>query len=123
VLLIVGMLTVGISSTPWTFFIGAAIFGLGSGYVASVRSLITSLVPQNNLATLYTSITTIQSIGAIVAGPMQAAVFNEGIDLGGHWLGMPFMMASGLYLTSMAALLYVRLPKGDDPTEEAADLI
>ena len=102
-------------------FAGTIAFGLGTGYVANVRSLVNSLVQREHYGTLNASIAVVQSIGQIIAGPVQAAAFSKGLDLGGPWPGLPFDIAGGLYILSFIAICSVKLPSHEDSTQDSTE--
>lgn len=72
------------------------------------RSLASLLVKPEALGTTYAAIAVITSLGMMVAGPLVAATFKRGLLLGGDWLGLPFLMAAGLYAVAFGAVGFVR---------------
>ncbi|KAB5551178.1 putative MFS transporter [Coniochaeta sp. 2T2.1] len=105
-LLTVGALTIGLSTTSIVTMIGLGIFALGSGYNFLVRSLLASVVENDHIGMLYTVIGICETVGILVAGPLLAASFRTGMDWGGDiWLGLPYLAAGSLF--AVAATAYV----------------
>jgi hypothetical protein len=86
------------------------VFSLGGGYNVLVRSLLTSIVEASHVGTLYNTIAVTETIGMLFAGPLLSSSFRSGLDLGGAWIGLPFIVAGGFFATAMVIVLSVRLP-------------
>lgn len=95
--------------SPATFIFGLVTSALGSSIGITGRSLITSLVDQNMLGTIYTAIAAVTSGGMLVAGPLLAYTFKWGMLLGDFWLGMPFLVAAGFYAVGLLLISLTRL--------------
>lgn len=110
-LLTLGTLIMFLAPTPAVLIVGIAAFAMGSPLYIAARSLVTSLVLPNETGVLYTSLATIQSIGMLVAGPLLAYVFRWGMQLGEGWLGLPFLVASVMYLAALLLICAVDLSR------------
>ncbi|KAL3417341.1 MFS transporter [Phlyctema vagabunda] len=120
ILLSIGAMLIAFSATPILLTIGLVSFSLGGGYSQVIRSLLTSIVEPHFVGTLYNTIAMAETIGLILAGPLLASAFKKGLELGGAWIGMPFMVAAVLFLISTVAVFLIRLP--DAPPVVSADL-
>ncbi|KAJ5908192.1 hypothetical protein N7495_000874 [Penicillium taxi] len=89
--------------------IGIVIFGLGSSFTVTARTLVTSLVDAEHISTVYATISTISSLGMLVAGPLLAFTFHMGMALGDLWVGMPFLFAAVLYALTVFGVSSVKL--------------
>jgi MFS-type transporter involved in bile tolerance (Atg22 family) len=85
-------------------------FSFGGGYNALIRSILTSLVEQHHIGTLYNMIAVIETVGQIFAGPLLSGTFRQGMNMGGAWIGLPFIVAGGLFATAAVVVFSVRLP-------------
>jgi hypothetical protein len=80
-----------------------------------VRSLITSLVESHNttstndIGRLYALVAVMEGIGSLVAGPSMAFAFRLGISLGTKWLGLPFGVATFLFVQIAWVILTVKV--------------
>jgi hypothetical protein len=110
-LLTIGTLVIFLAPAPAVLIIGLVIVALGSPLHLTARGLITSLVLPNQIGILYTSLAAVQSIGALVAGPLLATTFRMGMGLGDAWLGLPFLAASAMYCLGLLCICTVRLPQ------------
>lgn len=71
----------------------------------------TTLVAESQIGTLNTTIALVQGIGSMIAGPLLASAFREGMTLGGTWMGLPYMMGAILFLLAGLAASSVRTPR------------
>jgi hypothetical protein len=76
---------------------GAIIFTFGVAFGPAVRSFLTALVPQNEVALLYTLISILTAIGSMIGNPTIAYMFSKGIEAGGAALGLPFFFGATFY--------------------------
>jgi len=53
---------------------------------------------------LYTVVSIQESLGIFIANPILAAMLRWGIDLGGGWVGLPFLVAGGLYTVALGVV-------------------
>lgn len=96
--LIVGSTMMSFASYPVTFVAGVSLFALGWGFFSALRSLATELVPSSQIGLLNMAIALSQNVGGMIAGPSLAAAFKAGLELGGVWVGLPYMIAVALFL-------------------------
>jgi hypothetical protein len=102
--------------------LGLIITTLGTGYTLLTRSLLTSLVEKHHIATLYNTMAVLETIGTVVAGPIMAGTFRWGLEMGGGWIGMPFLCAGVMFGTAAVVVWIVRLGKGRGDEEEESGL-
>ncbi|MCJ1299926.1 hypothetical protein MMC08_002720 [Hypocenomyce scalaris] len=114
ILLTVGSVAMALSEKPAGVAAGLVVFALGSAIHLTARSLVASMVEPNQVGTLFTAIAVVSGAGQLIAGPMLANAIRRGMILGGAWIGLPFVVAAGLYLLVTAALVCVRLPEGGE---------
>ncbi|KAG8160879.1 hypothetical protein KVR01_009143 [Diaporthe batatas] len=113
-----GTTVMAVSADPALFIIGVCLFALGWGYFAAVRSLATELVVPSKVGVLNTSFAFAQGVGGLVAGPALATALKRGVELGGFWTGLPYMIAS-LFLVVAAGLSYaISIPEGSHAEED-----
>jgi hypothetical protein len=72
----------------------------------------------SDIGVLYTVISIQESLGIFIANPLLSALFRWGIDLGGVWVGLPFMMAAVLYTTALCIIGWIKV---DDCGEGGED--
>jgi hypothetical protein len=68
----------------------------GFGLTLFLRSLLTSLVEAHHVARLNTFIAVFDTTGLMFGSPLLAYLFEKGIELGGLWLGLPFLVCAGV---------------------------
>jgi len=82
----------------------------GDGFGLLVRSLLTSLVEQHHIGTLYQIISVCGQLGLLVAGPILSTAFSFGLKLGGFWTGLPYIVAGCMFGTATIIVFTLRLP-------------
>ncbi|KAM7183034.1 Major facilitator superfamily domain containing protein [Rhypophila sp. PSN 637] len=108
---VLGALIIGFAPSPRVLIPGVVLQALGSGFNPLVRGIITNLLegPNNNgddndgdghvevLGLLDSVIAFIETAGSMAAAPLLAVAFRTGLELGRSWMGLPFMVAAGLF--------------------------
>ena len=130
VLLIIGALFIAFAASPFLMAIGEFIchgsilpvacsncsmtglifMSAGSGYASLLRSLLNSLVEPHHVATVNTLIGFIDTVGLMVISPVLSQALRTGVNLGGAWIGLPFMVASLLFIVSTGVVFAFKLP-------------
>ena len=109
-----GWLLFGLSPTLLSATAGMGITALGSGSFFLIRSLLTPLVPAHNVARLYSLISVVDTLGAMLGAPLLAGLFNWGLRLGGYGVGMPFYFLGAVCGGITVVLCVVGVRKGEE---------
>lgn len=117
-----GFFVTAVATTPSVLITGLVMLSVGSAFAVTSRSLATSLVPQDLVGTLYSAASVMQSLGALVAGPLFAYTFKFGMRLGGGWLGLPFLQAGFLFILAVISVSCVRLELSKQAAVEDGNL-
>lgn len=110
-----GAFTIGLASEPVLMSIGLGLLSLGSGYTLLVRSLLASLVEKNQIGTMYSGISVVETIGVLVAGPLLAISFRVGMEKDGGWLGLPYIVAGFLFTLATCLVSAIRASSLEHP--------
>lgn len=128
ILSMIGSLTIGMSGTPSLMAMGESrcptggkssanhaptgvvVWAVGAGYSLLVRSLLTSLVEPHHVGTLNSTMAMLETIGSLLGGPLLSLSFRKGLDLGGIWLGLPFIGAGILSFIAALVIWLIHLP-------------
>lgn len=94
--MLVGALCVGLSPTTSSLIASLTIFGLGSGYEFAMRAMLAQ-VAGDRVATVYTTMSFMESAGELIASPLLAYLYQVGLRWGGGWIGLPFFFMAGLF--------------------------
>lgn len=112
VLVTCGAFLAAISAQPWQLISSLIIFSLGVGFNSQCRAILNALVEPHTVATLNTAISTVESITMGVASPVMGWLLGRGMDIGGFWMGLPFMVTFIAALTGGIILFFFfKLPK------------
>ncbi|CAG8949801.1 hypothetical protein HYFRA_00004125, partial [Hymenoscyphus fraxineus] len=90
IMFIIGSLIIATSPTIGLTIAGMIIWTVGTGFDSFIRSLITALVDKEHIARLYSIITVVETLGALVAGPSLNYSYSVGLEKGDGWSGLPF---------------------------------
>lgn len=107
---VLGSLAMGMADTI-PLFISAMIFAeCGGGLQAALSGIVTQLVDQTHIALVMTVLSMFFTISEMVAGPLMAQMFRVGMDLGGAWIGMPYIASAAIL--SVGTVLVIFAPIG-----------
>jgi MFS family permease len=112
-----GWIAFGLAPTLLSATIGMGITALGSGSFFLIRSILTPLVPGRQVARLYSLISVVDTLGAMLGAPLLAGLFNRGLRLGGYGVGLPWYFLGGICAVFGVVLCVVGSEKGEDGRE------
>lgn len=97
VLTAISFLVIGLAAHPAVLIIGLLVYNLGTGYNAAMRSVSIHVVggqASPDIGKLMSTIAIVESLGALVAGPLLNQLFQWGMGMGvgNTWLGLPFLV-------------------------------
>ncbi|KAJ5970202.1 Major facilitator superfamily domain general substrate transporter [Penicillium vulpinum] len=111
-LLTLGSAIMAVSTHPAVFIVGVSLLAFGWGFYSALRSLAMELVSPSQVGIVNTAIGFAQSIGSLLSGPILAAAFRRGLREDGFLVGLPYMVAAGLFFLSGCLTGCVRIPRG-----------
>lgn len=106
-LLTLGFLGLGLAPNLPLLVLALVLNSLGWGLFSFLRSLLTSLVDAHKTARLNTAIGVFDTVGLMIGSPLLAALFTRGVERGGLWFGLPFLLCAGV--VAMLTLVLVRI--------------
>ncbi|CAG8898198.1 unnamed protein product [Penicillium egyptiacum] len=109
----VGFAIMGIAPVVGLSIFGIAIYTAGSGFGTFARSLISSLTEPTMIGTLYSALALMNTLGSLLAGPMMSLAFRWGVNLGGAWLGMPYLISAALCGAMTMIMFLIRLERSE----------
>ncbi|KAL5051391.1 hypothetical protein BDW71DRAFT_170919 [Aspergillus fruticulosus] len=122
IFLAVGTLGIGLSPSIAMLIPSLIVQTSGSGFAYLARSLITTLVKREETARLFTVIEVLQAVGNVIASLSITTVFQVGLDWGGAWVGLAWMMTSTAFCLVGVSIWVFELPSvGEDKMEEHGD--
>jgi hypothetical protein len=74
-------------------------------------------VPGQQVARLYSLISVVDTLGAMLGAPLLAGLFNRGLRLGGYGVGLPWYFLGGICAVFGVVLCVVGSEKGEDGRE------
>ncbi|KAI5250085.1 MFS general substrate transporter [Aureobasidium subglaciale] len=120
-LLFIGWTAIGFAPNAFFFTISLMVATLGNGFPVFLRSFLTGLVAPNKVAELYTIIGVVDTLGLMLGGPLLAWLFERGMQLGGTFIGLPFMGLGLVYAVVLASLLKIGHSKHAHMMQEDVD--
>jgi MFS family permease len=85
---------------------GVVLYGLGSGYNQSIRSILTLSTPEEHRAITYSVMGIMEATGTLVGAPFWPLMYQIGLKGNGYWVGLPFVVTAGL-MAGVWVTLYV----------------
>lgn len=110
VLLILADLLIAFSNTPALFAAGLVLLAGGCGLPPLLRSLLNALVEPHHVGTLNTLLAFMDTLGLMTAAPVFSQALRRGIEMGGGWIGLPFVVAACITAVATGILWVYRLP-------------
>ena len=117
----VGTLGVGISPNVTSFILSMTVQASGAGFLFLTRALLTVLVRREETARLFTIMELLQSVGNVIASLSITKVFQIGLELGGPWIGLAWMMTSTAFALVGVSIWMFRLPPVTKAREEETE--
>lgn len=121
-LLTAGTLLLSVSEISSLAILSLIIFALGNAFTTIAKSLLTTFGPPEMAGTLLSAMNISASLGAMIAGPIIAVLFDWGLKQGGIWVGAPLFFVTLLYTLTFCSVCVLRLPDrsedGDDDDYE-----
>lgn len=110
--LVIGSATVARARSWMLLVLGQVAYSCGYAFAVPTRSLVTGMVEQRHLGTLYTVISVLTYIGVIAGEPLFAAAFRWGMSLGDSeaWIGMPFLIAAACFMLVLVIISVITAP-------------
>ncbi|RAH64928.1 MFS transporter [Aspergillus aculeatinus CBS 121060] len=106
--LMAGFGIMSVAAHPALFGIGLSFSALGWGFYTTLRSVGSALVAETHVGLFNTTIALAEAVGSMIAGPLLAALLKAGMAWEGAWMGLPWMVATGLYLLAGLAVSCIR---------------
>jgi len=107
-----GFTLFGLAPTIASASLGMGISALGSGSFFLIRSFLTPLVPGRNVAALYSVVSVVDTLGAMLGAPLLAFLFNRGLSVGVP--GLPFLVLGAVCAGVAGLLCVVGVRKGEE---------
>ncbi|CAH0019952.1 unnamed protein product [Clonostachys rhizophaga] len=109
VLLTLAMFAMGLADTEWELICALIIYGLSQGFSAQMRVLITAMVEPHMVATVNTTMSTLQSVMVIITTPLIGWLLGRGMEIGGVWTGLAYIVLAAMGCLVSIILCLLRL--------------
>ena len=109
-ILAVGLLMVGSTTTLPAAAVGVFVLNCGTGGNLMMRLLLTYFVQSKDIVKMYSIISIFETGSTAISDPLTAGLFNAGLGRGGNaWLGLPFLVFSASFAIATVTLWVARL--------------
>ncbi|KAL4977122.1 hypothetical protein BDW66DRAFT_166044 [Aspergillus desertorum] len=94
----IGSAGMALARSPFLFAISLILYGFGSGYNQSIRSILTLSTPEEHRAITYFVLGLLEAAGTLVGALFWPLTYQIGLKMGvdGFWAGLPFVITAGL---------------------------
>ncbi|RAQ41842.1 MFS multidrug transporter [Aspergillus flavus] len=100
--LALGSFIIFLAASPGVLILGQIFSSIGFAFAVTAHSLLTAMVDPRHLGLANTGVTVTNSVGHMAGGPLLASIFQWGLQMGGFWVGTPFLFTA--VLLSIATL-------------------
>ncbi|KAJ3493892.1 hypothetical protein NLG97_g4441 [Lecanicillium saksenae] len=97
-----GTIMIAFAPVGWFCVLALVIYSFSTGFSPLFRSILSIIVEPHTIGALNTVIATVESTMGLISAPTMAWLLNRGMDLGGVWIGLPFMFTA--LLTALSAM-------------------
>lgn len=104
----IGTLIIGLAGKLPLLVVGVVVNSLGGGYTFTVRGLMVSLVGGHSTGLLYSCIAFFETLSSLVAGPLFGRLLGIGMDLGGDWVGLPYLVSGAIMTVALLLIGLIR---------------
>ncbi|EGX91542.1 MFS transporter [Cordyceps militaris CM01] len=105
-----GTILIAFAPVGWLCLLALIIYSFATGFSPLFRSILSIIVEPHTIGALNTVIATTESIVGLVSAPTLAWLLNRGMDIGGVWIGLPFMFTALLTALSALGIFLFKLP-------------
>jgi MFS family permease len=112
VVFIMGSILTALADVPWLFICSMVISYLGWGFTTLCRALLNAVVEPHTIATLNTTMSTMETLMGFIGSPVMGWLLSRGMELGGMWMGLPYIATTALGFGVMVAIYAARIPTG-----------
>ncbi|KAH8897364.1 MFS general substrate transporter [Thozetella sp. PMI_491] len=116
--IIIAAVVLGLAPTLPVFCIGLFLMAMGAGYSSLTRSLISFYIKPEFRSRVFALVGMVEVVGNIYSQPMLAGLFTLGLQLGGPWIGLPYLGVALILVFSLALLFFIRLVEVTEESEE-----
>lgn len=108
----IGSLLMAMAAVPWLFIASLIIVSFGTGFATLCRAILNAVVEPHTVAILNTTLSLVEMLTGFIGGPAMGWLLSRGMEMGGAWLGLPFLVAFGLAVIVSVAVFYFQPPQG-----------
>lgn len=84
---------------------------LGASYLIVINNAISRVVDKDCLSMVFSVSGVLDTVGSMITSPMLGGAYLVGLDKGGGWIGLPFWVASVLYVVALLSVFVALLHK------------
>lgn len=116
----IGNASIALSDSRPLFIASLVVCELGGGFEFAFHGMTSELVDPAHIARLYTTIGVFLLSSGLFAGPLLAVMYRKGLELGGRWLALPFLVSAILFFIALVINVSVRLNRHPKARAHAA---
>ncbi|OGM41898.1 MFS multidrug transporter [Aspergillus bombycis] len=108
--LALGSFIIFLAASPGFLILGQIVSSIGFAFAVTAHSLLTAMVDPRHLGLANTGVTATNSVGHMAGGPLLATIFQWGLQMGGFWVGIPFLFTAALLSIATLAVSISNAP-------------
>ena len=104
---ILGSVILCFANTRILFFVAYIVISGNVGFLDAIRGYFRAQMRTEDLGKLYSMVMMVSTLATILSAPAWSAIYALGYDWGGMWVGLPFLVSSGVM--GLILLVVIRL--------------
>jgi hypothetical protein len=93
---IIGSIILSFASTRILFFMAYVVISGSVGFLDAIRGYFRAQIRTEDLGKLYSMVMMVSTLATIVSAPAWSAIYALGYEWGDLWVGIPFLISSGV---------------------------
>ncbi|KAG0652929.1 MFS efflux pump atnC [Hyphodiscus hymeniophilus] len=93
---ILGSIILCFANTRILFFVAYIVISGNVGFLDAIRGYFSAQMRTEDLGKLYSMVMIVSTLATILSAPAWSAIYALGYGLGGSWVGLPFLVSSGV---------------------------
>lgn len=105
---IIGSLILCFASMRILFFVAYIVISGNVGFLDAIRGYFRAQIRMEDLGKLYSMVMMVSTLATILSAPVWSAIYALGYDWGGLWVGLPFLVSSGVMALILLLVMKLR---------------
>ncbi|KAK6073234.1 MFS transporter [Seiridium cupressi] len=116
---VIGTLLIAFAPTSEVLILGLVTLAVNGGMPPVIRSLLSDIVEPRSLGTMNSLVGILEMLGLMISAPTLFGCLRLGFELGGNWIGLPFMCAAAMITISITIVWFSPIKEQKGAVEDS----